>query len=148
MEGNPMYGLSNTATAVIRITDVNDNPPEFTAETVRKKTWYLRQQQDRNLSKGNPPPPPSFSTLMWIYAVSHTLCSLNLVLLGPAIPKPCTYTSSRVNSVSSSQRWHMQLHGCRRSERGTYSVCESLKFVSPLSRVRGRTGDEMAMTTW
>lgn len=35
MEGNPMYGLSNTATAVIRITDVNDNPPEFTAEMVR-----------------------------------------------------------------------------------------------------------------
>lgn len=35
MEGNPMYGLSNTATAVIKITDVNDNPPEFTAEMVR-----------------------------------------------------------------------------------------------------------------
>ncbi|CAB1454896.1 unnamed protein product [Pleuronectes platessa] len=33
MEGNPMYGLSNTATALIRVTDVNDNPPEFTAET-------------------------------------------------------------------------------------------------------------------
>ncbi|KAG9274619.1 cadherin-2-like isoform X2, partial [Astyanax mexicanus] len=33
MEGNPMYGLSNTATAVIRVTDVNDNPPEFTADT-------------------------------------------------------------------------------------------------------------------
>ncbi|KAK7945590.1 hypothetical protein WMY93_001318 [Mugilogobius chulae] len=33
MEGNPMYGLSNTATAVIRVTDINDNPPEFTAET-------------------------------------------------------------------------------------------------------------------
>ncbi|XP_012730874.2 cadherin-2 [Fundulus heteroclitus] len=32
MEGNPMYGLSNTATAVIRVTDINDNPPEFTAE--------------------------------------------------------------------------------------------------------------------
>ncbi|NP_001292329.1 cadherin-2 precursor [Oryzias latipes] len=31
-EGNPMYGLSNTATAVIRVTDVNDNAPEFTAE--------------------------------------------------------------------------------------------------------------------
>lgn len=30
-----MYGLSNTATAVIKITDVNDNPPEFTAEMVR-----------------------------------------------------------------------------------------------------------------
>ncbi|XP_034036255.1 cadherin-2-like [Thalassophryne amazonica] len=33
MEGNPTYGLSNTATAAIRITDVNDNPPEFTTET-------------------------------------------------------------------------------------------------------------------
>uniref|UniRef100_A0A8C8K8G6 Cadherin domain-containing protein n=1 Tax=Oncorhynchus tshawytscha TaxID=74940 RepID=A0A8C8K8G6_ONCTS len=33
MEGNPMYGLSNTATAVIKVTDINDNPPEFTAET-------------------------------------------------------------------------------------------------------------------
>ncbi|KAJ8376830.1 hypothetical protein SKAU_G00074100 [Synaphobranchus kaupii] len=33
MEGNPTYGLSNTATAVIRVTDVNDNPPEFTADT-------------------------------------------------------------------------------------------------------------------
>lgn len=37
MEGNPMYGLSNTATAIIRVTDINDNPPEFTAETVRKQ---------------------------------------------------------------------------------------------------------------
>lgn len=37
MEGNPMYGLSNTATAVIRVTDINDNPPEFTSETVRNK---------------------------------------------------------------------------------------------------------------
>ncbi|XP_061095879.1 cadherin-2-like [Conger conger] len=33
MEGNPTYGLSNTATAVIRVTDVNDNPPEFTTDT-------------------------------------------------------------------------------------------------------------------
>uniref|UniRef100_A0A672PHP0 Cadherin-2-like n=1 Tax=Sinocyclocheilus grahami TaxID=75366 RepID=A0A672PHP0_SINGR len=33
MEGNPMYGLSNTATAVIRLLDVNDNTPEFTRET-------------------------------------------------------------------------------------------------------------------
>ncbi|CAL8347509.1 unnamed protein product, partial [Gadus morhua 'NCC'] len=32
MEGNPTYGLSNTATAMIRITDVNDNPPEFTTD--------------------------------------------------------------------------------------------------------------------
>lgn len=37
MEGNPMYGLSNTATAVIRVTDVNDNPPEFTSDTVRNE---------------------------------------------------------------------------------------------------------------
>ncbi|XP_018613344.1 cadherin-2-like [Scleropages formosus] len=33
MEGNAMYGLSNTATAIIRVTDVNDNPPEFTTDT-------------------------------------------------------------------------------------------------------------------
>uniref|UniRef100_A0A3P8UJ20 Cadherin 2, type 1, N-cadherin (neuronal) n=1 Tax=Cynoglossus semilaevis TaxID=244447 RepID=A0A3P8UJ20_CYNSE len=33
MEGNPTYGLSNTATTVIRISDVNDNPPEFTTDT-------------------------------------------------------------------------------------------------------------------
>ncbi|XP_078071731.1 cadherin-2-like [Mustelus asterias] len=33
MEGSPTYGLSNTATALIRITDVNDNPPEFTTAT-------------------------------------------------------------------------------------------------------------------
>ncbi|KAI1889191.1 hypothetical protein AGOR_G00176580 [Albula goreensis] len=33
MEGSPTYGLSNTATAVIKVTDVNDNPPEFTPDT-------------------------------------------------------------------------------------------------------------------
>nr|XP_060627987.1 cadherin-4 isoform X3 [Anolis sagrei ordinatus] len=33
MEGNLNYGLSNTATAIIMVTDVNDNPPEFTAST-------------------------------------------------------------------------------------------------------------------
>uniref|UniRef100_A0A2K6MB51 Cadherin-4 n=1 Tax=Rhinopithecus bieti TaxID=61621 RepID=A0A2K6MB51_RHIBE len=33
MEGNLNYGLSNTATAIITVTDVNDNPPEFTAST-------------------------------------------------------------------------------------------------------------------
>ncbi|KAG5275563.1 hypothetical protein AALO_G00121740 [Alosa alosa] len=32
MEGNPTYGLSNTATAMIRIMDINDNPPEFTTD--------------------------------------------------------------------------------------------------------------------
>lgn len=38
MEGNPTYGLSNTATTVIRVTDVNDNPPEFTTDTVGPRT--------------------------------------------------------------------------------------------------------------
>ncbi|KAG5286766.1 hypothetical protein AALO_G00018520 [Alosa alosa] len=33
MEGTALYGLSNTATAVIRVRDINDNPPEFTSET-------------------------------------------------------------------------------------------------------------------
>lgn len=38
MEGNLNYGLSNTATAIITVTDVNDNPPEFTTSTVSSKT--------------------------------------------------------------------------------------------------------------
>jgi len=38
MEGNPTYGLSNTGTAVITVTDINDNPPEFTSDTVRTHT--------------------------------------------------------------------------------------------------------------
>ncbi|XP_051788819.1 cadherin-4-like [Erpetoichthys calabaricus] len=33
MEGNLNFGLSNTATAIITVTDVNDNPPELTAST-------------------------------------------------------------------------------------------------------------------
>uniref|UniRef100_A0A8C5KF55 Cadherin-2 n=1 Tax=Jaculus jaculus TaxID=51337 RepID=A0A8C5KF55_JACJA len=33
MEGNPTYSLSNTATAIITVTDVNNNPPDFTAMT-------------------------------------------------------------------------------------------------------------------
>lgn len=38
MEGNLNYGLSNTATAIIMVTDVNDNPPEFTSSTVSINT--------------------------------------------------------------------------------------------------------------
>jgi hypothetical protein len=34
MEGNLNFGLSNTATALISVTDINDNPPELTARTV------------------------------------------------------------------------------------------------------------------
>lgn len=56
MEGNPMYGLSNTATAIIKITDVNDNPPEFTAEMVRRKLppdvsaaqFYLKERKKKH----------------------------------------------------------------------------------------------------
>ncbi|RXM91649.1 Cadherin-4 [Acipenser ruthenus] len=33
MEGNLNFGLSNTATAIISVTDINDNPPELTAST-------------------------------------------------------------------------------------------------------------------
>ncbi|XP_030634245.1 cadherin-4 [Chanos chanos] len=33
MEGSLNFGLSNTATALISVTDVNDNPPELTAKT-------------------------------------------------------------------------------------------------------------------
>ncbi|XP_063815399.1 cadherin-4 isoform X2 [Pseudophryne corroboree] len=32
MEGNLNHGLSNTATAIITVADVNDNPPEFTSK--------------------------------------------------------------------------------------------------------------------
>lgn len=45
MEGNPMYGLSNTATAVIKVTDINDNLPEFTAEKVRNNLSYEMSTQ-------------------------------------------------------------------------------------------------------
>ncbi|XP_062316496.1 LOW QUALITY PROTEIN: cadherin-4-like [Osmerus eperlanus] len=33
MEGNLNFGLSNTATAIITVTDINDNPPELTSRT-------------------------------------------------------------------------------------------------------------------
>lgn len=51
MEGNLNYGLSNTATAIITVTDVNDNPPEFTASTVSSRTlvadWRWRRCSPR-----------------------------------------------------------------------------------------------------
>lgn len=40
MEGNLNYGLSNTATAIITVTDVNDNPPEFTSSTVSPRAMW------------------------------------------------------------------------------------------------------------
>ncbi|NXU51473.1 CADH4 protein, partial [Turnix velox] len=50
MEGNLNYGLSNTATAIITVTDVNDNPPEFTASTVSVHT--SAQHVGKNNSNG------------------------------------------------------------------------------------------------
>ncbi|NXN24838.1 CADH4 protein, partial [Nycticryphes semicollaris] len=44
MEGNLNYGLSNTATAIITVTDVNDNPPEFTTSTVSRWDRVLGSQ--------------------------------------------------------------------------------------------------------
>lgn len=49
MEGNLNYGLSNTATAIITVTDVNDNPPEFTASTVSAPS---PRSQDRPRDSG------------------------------------------------------------------------------------------------
>lgn len=42
MEGNPTYGLSNTATTVIRVNDVNDNLPDFTTDAVCPHTHTHR----------------------------------------------------------------------------------------------------------
>ncbi|NXN41699.1 CADH4 protein, partial [Rhinoptilus africanus] len=47
MEGNLNYGLSNTATAIITVTDVNDNPPEFTTSTVSVDTSARQACCDR-----------------------------------------------------------------------------------------------------
>ncbi|NXC84302.1 CADH4 protein, partial [Cercotrichas coryphoeus] len=79
MEGNLNYGLSNTATAIITVTDVNDNPPEFTSSTVSIHTaagpcmasihgsWYLlgqagsRDWAGMGLPTTHTPPHCSFS---------------------------------------------------------------------------------------
>lgn len=52
-EGNPMYGLSNTATAVIRVTDINDNPPEFTVDTVRTNSYQRRKKKNGGRGRGH-----------------------------------------------------------------------------------------------
>lgn len=51
MEGNPTYGLSNTATTVIRITDVNDNPPEFTTDTVSPSRGAAPLEKEQEVPK-------------------------------------------------------------------------------------------------
>lgn len=54
MEGNLNYGLSNTATAIITVTDVNDNPPEFSTSTVSSSH-----------SAGTPAPCPQALPSQW-----------------------------------------------------------------------------------
>ncbi|NWW42454.1 CADH4 protein, partial [Pedionomus torquatus] len=53
MEGNLNYGLSNTATAIITVTDVNDNPPEFTTSTVSRAP-AVEERWDRVLGCTSP----------------------------------------------------------------------------------------------
>lgn len=72
-----MYGLSNTATAVIKITDVNDNPPEFTSEMVRRST-----------------PPPPRRVLFHKRAFPAALTAPPLVLYSRSFPERCGKTAS------------------------------------------------------
>lgn len=44
MEGNLNFGLSNTATAIITVTDINDNPPMLTSRTVSGRTRTTGQE--------------------------------------------------------------------------------------------------------
>lgn len=79
-EGNPMYGLSNTATAVIRVTDINDNPPEFTVDTVRTNS-YLRCKKKKKWQAGEGAP---FQPIMNIQqALERQFC---LASVSEAIP--------------------------------------------------------------
>lgn len=64
MEGNPTYGLSNTATAVIRLLDVNDNAPEFTRETVSDTYRHLNTRLTKAIFAENRSFPLSVSSSM------------------------------------------------------------------------------------
>lgn len=44
MEGNLNFGLSNTATAIITVTDINDNPPMLTSRTV--SGWEKNEEEE------------------------------------------------------------------------------------------------------
>lgn len=44
MEGNLNFGLSNTATAIIMVTDINDNPPMLTSRTV--SGWEKKKEEE------------------------------------------------------------------------------------------------------
>lgn len=75
MEGNPTYGLSNTATAIIRITDVNDNPPEFTADTFLGEVQENRVQvivANLTVTDKDQPHTPAWNTVYRITAGDPT----------------------------------------------------------------------------
>lgn len=56
-------GLSTTATAVIYVDDINDNPPEFTEKEVRSYQSGLVEEESLSCP-GNPTGP---SLLSWKY---------------------------------------------------------------------------------
>ncbi|KAM4548235.1 cadherin-2-like [Odontesthes bonariensis] len=77
MEGNPTYGLSNTATTVIRITDVNDNPPEFTTDTFFGEVHENRVNvivANLTVTDKDQPHTPAWSTVYRIVAGDPTGC--------------------------------------------------------------------------
>ncbi|XP_010790712.1 cadherin-4-like [Notothenia coriiceps] len=71
MEGNLNFGLSNTATALISITDINDNPPELTVRTFSGEVQEVQRGGLNSAPTGRyralgawyrgvtPPPPPA-----------------------------------------------------------------------------------------
>lgn len=52
MEGNLNFGLSNTATAIITVTDINDNPPMLTSRTVSGRTRRTGQEKREDRQTG------------------------------------------------------------------------------------------------
>lgn len=74
-----MYGLSNTATAVIKVTDINDNLPEFTAEKVRNNLSY--EMSTPLSSFNNIATKDLHLPLVRIYALTCQFCSLTWFLL-------------------------------------------------------------------
>ncbi|ELK04365.1 Cadherin-4 [Pteropus alecto] len=63
MEGNLNYGLSNTATAIVTVTDVNDNPPEFTASTGPLENNDAQVPRPQLAGQTQTPAPPSVTMM-------------------------------------------------------------------------------------
>lgn len=52
MEGNLNFGLSNTATAIITVSDINDNPPMLTSRTVSYYKYTTRKMNEHESRRG------------------------------------------------------------------------------------------------